>query len=220
MIEVNKFSKNLFVKAEAFERFRNQCKDYLQKVNMNFDKFTIVGHDSFIGYITEAVISDYILNSFDNVKVSSWENNHDIKKIIEIIETSDYSSESSSLVKEYFYDKWDIKIEINNKTLYCDVKTAYTSKDPNHSWVFMYPVVQATKDGKDFMILVYYMVNDIKNIKSLKKLIIVGSTTTDVIKKCKVIKAGEKTRFGTVSQIDNYLTELSKHYKPISSQIL
>ena len=215
MIEIVNFSNTLFQKAKTFESFRNQCKKYLQEVNMNFDKFTIVGHDSFLGYVTEATISDYISKHFNNVKVSSWENNHNIKKIINIIEAKDYSKESSSLVKEYFYDKWDLKIKTNNKTLYCDVKTAYTAKKPKDNWVFMYPVVQVNKEGKDFMLLVYYVVDKIKDIHSLEKLVIIGVTTPNIIKHCKIIKAGKKTRFGTISQIDNYLTQLSKHYEQL-----
>ena len=69
------------------------------------------------------------------------------------------------------------------------------------------------------MVLSYYVVNDIKDINSLKKITIVWYISEDIIKTCKIIKAWEKTWFWTVSQIDNYITELSIHYKDIDDLI-
>ena len=94
-----------------------------------------------------------------------------------------------------------------------------TIHEPNDNWNFLYPVIQASKEGKDLMILVYYVVNTIKDLRTFSKLIIVGAITPEIIKTCDIIKAGEKTKFGTISQIDNYITKLNKNYKPIESFI-
>ena len=42
--------KDIFRKADSFELFRKSCKEYLNSAGLEFDKFTIVSHDSFIGY--------------------------------------------------------------------------------------------------------------------------------------------------------------------------
>jgi hypothetical protein len=60
--------------------------------------------------------------------------------------------------------------------------------------------------------LVYYIVDDLKNIESLKELVLIGYTMPEIILSCQVIKAGEVTEFNTTSQIDNYITNLAKHY--------
>jgi hypothetical protein len=212
MIEITNIPSDIFTKAKNFEKFRNDCKTYLQKANLNFDKFTIVEHDSFIGYITEIVMGKYIEDNYKDVKVYTWEKEHNISEIISILKDKDFSEDSKSKVKEYFYDKWDIKISIDNKIILCDVKTALTKKEPNKYWEFLYPVIQANKQGKDIMLLVYYVVNDIKNIESLKKIVVVGAVKPEDIKKNDLIKKGEITRFGTKSQIDNYITKLSVDY--------
>ena len=210
-INVN-IDTSIFQKAKHFEKFREDCKLYLTKVGLNWDKFTIVSHDSFIGYITEYAISEHIKNKFPNVLVETWERQFDIKEIIRILKDNDQSEVSKELVKTYFYDKWDLKIDGLKISLLSDVKTALTALEPNNNWNFMYPVVQANKGGKDIMILVYYVVNDIKDLKTLKSMILIGYTNEETIKKCAIIKAGEITRFGTISQIDNYVTQLSKDY--------
>jgi hypothetical protein len=205
-------SSNLFIKADNFTKFRNGCKEYLTTVGASWNKFTIVSHDSFIGYITENVILSYLGNKNPKLQIETWEDQFDIPEIIRIIKEKDYSSVSKELVISYFYDKWDIKINSKEIIFLSDVKTALTLKIPNEKWNFMYPVIQANKIGKDIMILVYYVVTDLKDPKSFQNLYLIGYTTPDTIKKCPIVKAGNKTIYGTISQIDNYITELSKDY--------
>ena len=204
-----------FERAESFSKFREQCKNYLSSVGKNWDKFTIVSHDSFIGYITEKAIKKYIESKFNDAKVVSWEEQFDMKLIIKIISEKKTDETSIELVRNYFYDSWDLMINGEKVRILSDVKTALTKKEPSLSWNFLYPVVQAEKIGKDIMILVYYVVNDLKDLHSFIKLVLVGAITPETIKKCKIIYAGEKTIFGTTSQIDNYITELSKDYLPL-----
>ena len=208
-----------FKKAEAFSTFRENCKVYLTSVNKNWDKFTVVSHDSFIGYLTEMAIKQHLLAKYPEIKIESWEDQFDMKALIKIIKENKTDAESIDLVVKYFYDKWDLKILNNSIKILSDVKTALTEKEPNDNWNFLYPVIQASKEGKDLMILVYYVVNTIKDLRTFSKLILVGAITPEIIKTCDIIKAGEKTKFGTISQIDNYITKLNKNYKPIESFI-
>jgi hypothetical protein len=206
------YNKQLFDKANRFVDFRTKCKDYLKEGGIDFDKFTIVEHDAFIGYITEKLIAKYLSERYDFLVVSTWEDEYNIREIITILENKDFSDNSKILVKNYFYDNWDLKVKIGAKVLFCDVKTAYTKKEPNIKWNFLYPVIQANKKMKDIIILVYYIVEDLKSIESLKELILIGYTIPEIILSCEIIKAGEVTEFNTVSQIDNYITNLAKHY--------
>jgi|SRR5690606_22214797 len=207
-----KIDAALLNKANNFSKFRNDCKVYLNKVDKNWDKFTMVDHDSKIGYLTEKLLSNYFKSKFPKAVISTWEESFDIKKIIEIINNSDYTDNSVELVKSYFYDHWDLSITLNNKTIYCDVKTALTKLEPKGTWQFLYPVVQANKPGKDISILIYYIVDDIKRIESLKKLCLVGFIKRENITKLNIIKKGDLTSHATVSQIDNYITNVKNDY--------
>ena len=210
-LDIN-ISTDIFIKADNFTKFRNDCKEYLATVDANWDKFTIVSHDSFVGYITEYLISKHLKNINSTLKIEIWEDQFDLREIIRVVKDKDYSPVSKALVVNYFYDKWDIKINNKEVLFLSDVKTALTLKIPNEKWNFMYPVIQANKIGKDIMILVFYVVSDLKNLKSIQDLYLIGYTTPETIIKCPIIKAGEKTIYGTTSQIDNYVTELSKDY--------
>jgi hypothetical protein len=217
-IKISVDSKD-FERAESFSKFREQCKNYLSSVGKNWDKFTIVSHDSFIGYITENAIKKYIESKFNGAKVVTWEEQFDLKLIIKIISEKKTDEASIELVRNYFYDSWDLMINGEKVRILSDVKTALTKKEPSLSWNFLYPVVQAEKAGKDIMILVYYVVSDLKDLHSFTKLVLVGAITPETIKKCKIIRAGEKTIFGTTSQIDNYITELNRDYYPLEKFI-
>lgn len=217
MISLNKtLTPSLINAAKEFEEFRNNCKKYLTQFEMNFDKFTVVGHDSFIGYISEYFLKEYIESKYTilGIHVSTWEHNFDIAKIKSIIKSNSKSIEDRQYIREYFYDKYDLEIKKGKTTYLVDIKTALTQKEPKSSWNFLYPVIQANKPGKDFMILSYYVSENI-NVESLKKLVIIGYTSEKVIKTCNIIYEGTRTRFGTISQIDNYETELAIHFKDI-----
>ena len=220
MINIDKIlTQDLIVKAIWFETLRKECKEYLWKHNAEFDKFTIVSHDSFIWYLTEKFLKEYIESKSSLLKVDVWDTAFDFIKLKNIINKNSNISEDIEYVKSYFYDKWDLKIQYKWKEIFIDVKTAFTQKEPSSRWNFLYPVIQANKPWKDYMVLSYYVVNDIKDINSLKKITIVWYISEDIIKTCKIIKAWEKTWFWTVSQIDNYITELSIHYKDIDDLI-
>jgi hypothetical protein len=216
-----KLTQDLVIAAYGFEELRNNSKKYLSQFDMNYDKFTVVSHDSFIGYITEYFLREYIGSKYksEGVTVESWESIFDIAKIRSILKSNSKATEDVQYIRDYFYDKYDLKLSKGAKSLLVDIKTALTKLEPKSSWNFMYPVIQANKPGKDHMVLSYYVVEDIKDIESLKKLVIVGYTSEEVIRTCKIIKAGTRTRFGTVSQIDNYETELAIHYKDIDRLI-
>ena len=222
MIELKfKLTQEIIFAAYGYEQLRKNGKNYLTILGKNYDKFTIVEHDSFIGYITEYAIKEYINESYqkDSIKVISWDAKFDIDRIKEIIDSSSYEEDDIKLIEKYFYDEYDLELKYADKYIFIDVKTALTQKEPNPRWNFMYPVIQANKIGKDYMLLTYYVVQDVKEVESLKKVIIVGYISEDIIKKCNIIKRGQKTRFGTKSQIDNYETELSVHYKEIDNLI-
>jgi len=220
MIEIKyKLTDELISKATAFEIFRSKCKAYLISKGKGYDKFTMVSHDSFIGYVTEHIMKSEMLANYGSLisDVICWEDNFDLDRIEKIVAENSNSEDDVNYVTEYFYDKWDLKINGKTFSILSDVKTALTKLEPNVRWNFLYPVVQANKEGKEIMILVYYVVTDLKSLATLTKLILVGATTPEIVKKCNIIKQGERTRFGTISQIDNYETELSKHYLPIET---
>lgn len=220
MIEIKyRLTDELIAKANDFEKFRSRCKQYLVTKGKGYDKFTMVSHDSFIGYVTEHIMKSEMQTNYGTLisDVISWEDSFDLKRIDKVVTSNSNEEDDINYVSEYFYDKWDLKINGKTISILSDVKTALTKLEPNSRWNFLYPVVQANKEGKEIMILIYYVVSDLKNLASLTKLILVGATTPEIVKKCSVIKQGDRTRFGTISQIDNYETELSKHYLPLET---
>ncbi len=216
-----KLSPELIIAAHSFEELRNSSKSYLSKFELNFDKFTVVAHDSFIGYITEYFLRKYIRFKYsaEGIEVNNWESMFDISRIRRILKTDSKAVADVQYIRSWFYDQWDLEIIKAKSILFIDVKTALTQKEPKLGWDFMYPLVQANKPGKDYMILSYYVADNVNDIESLKKLVIVGFTSEELIKTCKIIKAGTLNRFGTKSQIDNYETELAVHYKDIDELI-
>jgi hypothetical protein len=132
MIEV-RVEPELLVKADEFSKFRENCKNYLTRVGMNYDKFTMVKHDSIIGYISEYIVAQYLRDNLPNgFIVSSWMVENDIANIYKAVNNDDVSK--AEMVKNYFYDKYDIKVTTPTKKQYCiDVKTALTAKEPSKS---------------------------------------------------------------------------------------
>lgn len=215
MIKIPISDPEVLKKAKAFSQFREQCKSYLTAVGMNYDKFTVVAHDSFIGYISEYVIRQYIKDYLPktNFKVLSWEEYCEIKNIYHAVINNDYSK--AQLVKEYFYDKFDICIETPKRIINIDVKTALTQLEPTLKWDFLYPIIQAHKEGKDITILAY-CIYKAPNKYEINIVDVIGYCDNKSISSCKVIKAGEVTKHGTTSQIDNYETLLGRDYKDLN----
>ena len=210
-------TKEIIDQAIWFENFRNDCKEYLKSTGNDHDKFTVVSHDSYIGFISELYIKQYIDYKFGDkgFSTSSWSDKFDLEKISDIVKHKDYSKESSDLVNSYFYDPYDLEITNGDLRVFVDVKTALTAKSPSSTWDFMYPVVQANKKGKDYMILVYFITENGKADGPLKQIDLIGFTDEKLIKKCKIIWKGMYTKFHTKSQINNYETNLSRDYKPL-----
>lgn len=218
MIQIPITDEKLLEKAKNFSNFREKCKKYLTKVNMNFDKFTIVDHDSFIGYLSEHVIRNYLKDRLPepDFKVFSWEEYCNIREIYHAVTNNDFTK--AQLVKEYFYDKFDICIETPNRKLNIDVKTALTQLEPKMSWDFLYPIIQAQKEGKDITILAY-CIYQAPNKYLIKIVDVIGYCDNDMISKCDIIKAGERTKHNTISQVDNYETLLYRDYKDLDDLI-
>jgi len=216
-----KLEKEIILKAHEHENLRNDCKDYLSKAGKNYDKFTMVSHDTFIGYITEWAIKNYIqkCGKDKEIEVTSWDDDYDIAKIKAIIKSNSVETKDIDYVQKYFYDEYDLKLFSPKNTILIDIKTALTDKEPNNHWDFMYPVVQAQKPGKDYMVLTYYVTMTKNNPEDFKKITLIGYISEETIRSCKIIKKGEKTRHGTISQIDNYETELALHYRDIKELI-
>lgn len=204
-------------KALWFQDFRTKCKAYLAEKNLDYDKFTIVAHDSYIGHISEWIISEYLKKEFGTIfkSLQTWEDSFDLARVEKIISQNSDDENDKLYVKKYFYDEWDICISTEKGTYKCDIKTALTKKEPQANWNFFYPIVQAEKKGKDLMILIYYIYEG-ESYYNLKDEVLIGAITYDLIRKCKIIKKGEISRFGTTSQTDNYITELSSDYHDLS----
>jgi len=206
-------------KADRFSEFRDACKNYLGDYYLQNDKFTIVDHDSYIGYLTEYCIMQYISDKYskDGFYAESWEKKYDINRLLAIVYSNDKSEDNFEYVKDYFYDKYDIKISYKSKNIYIDVKTAFTQKDPQDNWCFMYPVVQARKPGKDYMILTYYVTYENNPKSNIKEIYIAGYTSEMAIRNKKIIRKGQYNRFHVISQTDNYETILNIDYKNIDN---
>lgn len=204
-------------RAEAFSRFRADCKCYLQQVGYNFDKFTVVEHDSYIGYVSEKLIRDYLQNHLPaGYIVKAWEDDFNMRRIINAVRDSDVTE--ADYVKSYFYDSWDICIESPNGRITIDVKTALTKLTPKLDWDFLYPVVQANKPGKDYSLLAYCCCSS-DDYHQIEHVNIIGYCRTEDIRHCRILRAGWRTKFGTVNRIDNYETQLQTHYKDIHSLV-
>lgn len=200
-------------KAKNFSSFRGEVKAYLASVGRNYDKFTVTENDSFLGYISELAIKEELKNLFgSDFRVLSWSDNFDMRRVYNIVKQNLVDNVSADYVKSYFYDQYDLQIvqQSTQKTLNIDVKTAETFKAPQITWDFLYPVVQNRKDGKDYIILCYYYKNS-----SGQDIILVGCLSEEEISKCHILKKGERTKFHTINQIDNYETNV-RQYKDIS----
>ena len=218
MISIRISNADLFARAKSFSEFRDRCKLYLTTVGMNYDKFTLVGHYSYIGYISEDVIRTYIKSRLPNQGfcVKSWEECCDMKTIYTAVNNNDYSK--ADIVKKYFYDAWDIMIKTPKREIHIDVKTALTKLEPNDNWNFLYPIVQAHKDGKDYTILAYCIYKE-PNKYIIKIVNVIGYLDNDKIKDCDIIRKGERTRHNTISQTDNYDTLLGRDYNELDQLI-
>lgn len=208
-------SQNLLAKAKAFSDFRKACKTWLEAHRLCFDKFSIRAHDSFIGYVSEYLVCDYLQRIYPDAALQNWEEAFDLDLIKGIIQKQVADTEAAQYVCDYFYDRWDLAITLNDQTIYADVKTAATQKEPGAGWDFLYPVIQAEKSGKDIAILAYYITNS-PIIEDFRQVSIVGFVEEATIRQCPIRRKGERTGHNTESQIDNYETIIGRHYKPLT----
>lgn len=214
------FDKSLFLKAKSFKDFRTKCKEYLQRNNKDFDKFTMVDHDSLVGYISENLISTYIKSQHPDIELRTWEKHFDLNRILDILNENSSIEQDINYVQKYFYDRYDLQLSFNQKNYYFDIKSALTKKTPSKYWTFLYPVVQAHKKGKSGMILTYCVVEDLNSIESMISFVLVGYVSQTRVMACTKYTAGMKTRFNTINQIDNYETLLSRDYRDIETLFL
>lgn len=207
-------SKRIFEQAKNFSSLRNKCKEYLGEYYLKNDKFTIVSHDSYIGFLSEYCVLQYMRETYskDGFEIKTWNDDFDMNRLTSILNSNDHSEESFDYARKYFYDKYDIKVTYKNYDIFIDVKTALTKLMPNPKWLFMYPTIQAHEEGKDYIILTYYVTVDGKAFGDLEDVFLVGYTSEKKIKNNKIIKKGTINRFGVKSQTDNYITNLSSDY--------
>lgn len=203
-------------KAQEISDFRKRMKAYLSKYGKCYDKFTITENDTFLGYVSEIAIREYMKNNYgDIINVELWSDYFDFDRIKNAVDNDIDVKEEIEYVREYFYDKYDLKIieKTTQKTIKVDVKTAETCKEPKPTWDFLYPVVQNRREGKDCVILCYYYKQNNSN-----SIILVGYISEKEISQKNILLAGEKTKFGTVNQIDNYETKVTD-YKKLSRML-
>ena len=210
-------SQGLCSRANNFSEFRTRCKEYLANNGVNHDKFTTTPFDSFLGYVSEEIIANYLRNKYrGRVCVSKWQDQFDMELVRSIVKTGRNSKEDVDLICSYFYDSFDLYVSTPSMQIFIDlkidVKTAITQKKPQNNWEFLYPVVQAKKLGKDIAILVYYIVDNKDDPSTLKEIAFVGFLRENEITCCKRINAGEKTKHKTLSQTDNYITYVRDYH--------
>lgn len=209
-------SETEYQQARLFSSFRSKCKNLLSQSNRMWDKFSVVEHDSFIGYLAELYLADYIQRTFPEWKLHPWSADFDHFRLMAILSTAHPSAEDLDYLKGYFFDRYDFMLQHpDGRSLRIDVKTACTIRQPQSSWSFLYPCVQIGQEGKDLMALAYCIVDDVQRPARLHRLVIAGACTPAELSLCERIPAGQRTRHGTLSQIDNYLTELGQHYQPL-----
>ena len=63
-LKENKY-KNIILNAKKFSNFRQRCKEFLKNNGINHNKFTVVEHDSELGYISEQIVLNYLKNNLD-----------------------------------------------------------------------------------------------------------------------------------------------------------
>lgn len=211
--------KDLYRYAQNFQEFRNRCKQYLENHGILRDKFTTTDYDALLGYLSEYYIANYLRDRFKGqISVSTWKDQFDISHIKSIVNCDSGLPEDINLVCSYFYDSFDLYIATPTTSFFVnlkvDVKTAITEKEPKPNWEFLYPVVQANKEGKDLALLVYYVAENDDDPKTLKGITIIGYLEESEITRCETIQKGEKTRHGTLSLTENYITYL-RDYKDI-----
>lgn len=213
MIEIN-ISNDLLKKASNYKKFRSNLKFILKKYNKSFDKFTVTDNDSFLGYISETLVSSYLVSN--NIPIIQWESevklSRDLKLKVLENHNDNFTPDEINTLTSYFYDKWDIKY----KDVYADVKTAATSYKPKDTWTFGFPVIQANKKGKTHAILTYVFYDkDPKEYSDAnpEKLYIWGYLHISDIKKCDI--NNKNIDKGYSYQINNHITKLEDYNKNI-----
>lgn len=197
--------------AERISNFRSRMKTYLTRFGACYDKFTVTENDTLLGHVSETAVSNYLLENYgDKIEVRRWADSFDLNRIESAVEHNNGATEEVEYVKRYFYDKYDLEIveKKSGKTIFVDVKTAETSKEPQLTWNFLYPVVQNQREGKDCVVLCYYY-----KIANLKKIILVGYISEEEISRKHILRAGSRTKFGTLNQIDNYETKVTDYQR-------
>lgn len=205
---------DLFETAKRVSLFRKECKDHLAGLGIVRDKFTAVDHDTFIAEITETVLAEY-LRKEHKVRVDRWEDDFNLDRIHRIISEKARDRESVNYLSYFFYDRWDLRIRLDGKVLFADVKTALTTKAVKPNWKFLIPKVQVERSGKDLFILAYL----IGTVEKPEAIEVIGACSPSVVRKQELIGSGSQTEHGTTSRISNYTTTIGVDYSPLSSYL-
>ncbi len=204
-------------KANAVSSFRSAVKKYLSAFGECHDKFTITEKDTFLGYVSETAITDYLNRKYgDIIGIYRWSDKFDLERIRYAVGNNLNDRKEITYVRDYFYDQYDLEIveKVTGKPIYIDVKTAATKKQPQLTWDFLYPVVQNKKPGKDCVILCYCYEQG-----NSKRIILIGYITEAEISHYNILYKGNKTKFGTENQIDNFETKVVD-YRPLSQMLV
>jgi len=209
-------SPSLIARAHEFAELRARMKRILRDNDMEFDKFTVTERDSFDGFIAEASFTEFLK---DNIglredEIARWGKDHPIdgktlEKIIIYPAEKKFSSSELSMIRDHFYDKWDLLI----RRVRIDVKTAATHLQPTGRWTYGVSKIQMEKGNKDFIVL-NYLIYD-KDPKANAdatpiKCVLVGCLSIDyVIKNCPVVRKNKAA--GHKYFIENYETKVSEY---------
>lgn len=218
------YKRNLLDNAKFFSDYREKCKRFLAQHGAGYDKFTVTENDSLSGYISEEIVRDYIDKKLNVKSVVTWHQNFDFDIIDSILNKnnsnlSEINQDEIRYIKEYFYDKYDLKLTTKNDTeIMLDVKTAVTPREPKDNWSFLLPVIQIDKAIYQYTILTYCITKpNSYNLEDLEKFNIFGMISTDFVRTCNQLLKGTLTGHGTKNQIDNYETKLYNYEKKISN---
>jgi hypothetical protein len=214
-------SPSLIAEAHKFEKLRASMKQILRDNDMEYDKFTVTERDSFDGFIAEASFTEFLKNNtgLREDEIARWGTDHPIDgKTLEKIRIypaeKEFSSSELSMIKDHFYDKWDLLIH----GVRIDVKTAATHLQPSGHWRYGVSKIQMEKGNKDFVVLNYLIYNkDPKpeaNADAIPiKCVLIGCLPVYIVKNYPVVK--ENMAAGHKYFIENYDTKVSE-YRDIS----
>lgn len=90
MKDIMTITKELEQEAEQISSFRSEIKAYLTRFGACYDKFTVTENDTFLGYVSETAISDYLLNLYgEKIEIKRWADEFNMNRIAHFVEEND-----------------------------------------------------------------------------------------------------------------------------------